>query len=93
MTVIVGLASYWWLPADAATAWFLNSEERALARARTLKDASHEISTKFSLKKAFAPFREPKFILWMLIAFNYPVAFATVSNCKETHLQSPRQNG
>lgn len=80
LTVIVGFASYWWLPADAATAWFLNAEEKACAKARTLKDASHEISTKFSLKKAFAPFKEKKFFLWMLISFNYPVAFATVSN-------------
>lgn len=80
LTVVVGAASFFWLPADAATAWFLSAEEKACAQARTLKDASHEISTAFSLKKAFAPFKEKKFILWVLISFNYPVAFSTVSN-------------
>lgn len=80
LTVIVGIIAYFWLPASPATAWFLNDAEKAVALARTLKDSSHHVDTKFNLRKAFAPFKEFKFILWVIISFNYPVAFATVSN-------------
>ncbi|RSL53837.1 hypothetical protein CEP51_014814 [Fusarium floridanum] len=80
LTVIVGAISFFWLPASPATAWFLNDREKAAARARTLRDGSNAVETKFSWKECFSTWKDWKFGLWCIINFTYPVAFATTSN-------------
>jgi sugar phosphate permease len=80
LTVIVGAIAFLWLPASPATAWFLTDREKAAARARTLRDGSNQVETKFSWKECFQIWHDWKFALWLLICFTYPVAFATTSN-------------
>ncbi|TDZ15293.1 Major facilitator-type transporter hxnP [Colletotrichum orbiculare MAFF 240422] len=80
LTVLVGAIAFWWLPASPATAWFLNDREKAAALARTLRDGSNKVESKFSWKECFTFWRDWKFVLWCIISFTYPVAFATTSN-------------
>jgi predicted MFS family arabinose efflux permease len=80
LTVLVGVVSFWWLPASPSTAWFLNSEEKDAGMARALRDGSSDVDVKFSFKEAFMIWNDWKFALWCLLAFTYPVAFATTSN-------------
>lgn len=80
LTVLVGIAAFWWLPASPATAWFLNDAEKAAARARSMRDSSNKVGTKFNMKDCFQIWKDWKFVLWMTVAFAYPVAFATTSN-------------
>nr|KAK5441280.1 hypothetical protein LTR18_007124 [Exophiala xenobiotica] len=80
MTVIVAFVAYFWLPSRPDTAWFLNDAEKAAARARHLRDASRVVNSEFDLKACFATWKDPKFALWVVIAFTYPVAFSTTSN-------------
>jgi sugar phosphate permease len=80
MTVITGVVAYWWLPSSPEKAWFLTPEEKAAARARSLKDGSRTVGSEFSLKQSFKTWRTPRFAIWMIIAFTYPVAFSTTSN-------------
>jgi MFS family permease len=79
-TVIVAVVAFFWLPARPDTAWFLNDAEKAAARARSLRDASKSINAEFNLKACFVTWKDWKFALWVIIAFTYPVAFATTSN-------------
>jgi MFS family permease len=80
MTVVVGIAALFWLPRSAETAWFLNDDERAAARARSLRDSSKSVNAHFNMKAAFQTWRDWKFPIWMIICFTYPVAFSTTSN-------------
>ncbi|KFH45973.1 putative transporter -like protein [Hapsidospora chrysogenum ATCC 11550] len=80
LTVIVGAIGFLWLPASPPTAWFLTDTEKVAARARTLRDGSNQVETKFSWKECFQIWRDWKFALWLLICFTYPVAFARTSN-------------
>ncbi|KZF20948.1 MFS general substrate transporter [Xylona heveae TC161] len=80
LTVLIGLFAYFWLPASPSTAWFLNDAEKAAAKARNLRDSSSKVDTKFNLKDCFQIWKDWKFALWCIIAFTYPVAFATTSN-------------
>lgn len=80
LTVIVGAIAFFWLPASPATAWFLSDREKAAARARTLRDGSNRVETKFRWKDCFSTWNDWKFGLWCIINFTYPVAFATTSN-------------
>jgi predicted MFS family arabinose efflux permease len=80
LTVIVAVVAYLWLPARPATAWFLNDRQKAAALARSLRDSSSQVDTKFSLKACFQTWKEPKFAAWVLICSTYAVAFATTSN-------------
>lgn len=80
LTVIIGVVSFWWLPASPATAWFLDDREKAAALARTLRDGSNKVDSKFDWKECFASWKDWKFVMWLFICFNYPVAFATTSN-------------
>ncbi|KAK0374474.1 hypothetical protein CLIM01_08187 [Colletotrichum limetticola] len=80
LTVLVGVVAFWWLPASPATAWFLNDREKAAALARTLRDGSNKVDSKFDWKECFTLWKDWKFVFWLSIAFNYPVAFATTSN-------------
>ncbi|KPM39235.1 putative transporter [Neonectria ditissima] len=80
LTVIVGAVAFFWLPGSPATAWFLTDEEKAAALARTLRDGSNKVDTKFSWKECYLSWKDWKFGLWCIINFTYPVAFATTSN-------------
>jgi hypothetical protein len=80
MTVIVAFIAYFWLPSRPDTAWFLSDAEKAAASARHLRDASRVVNSEFDLKACFATWKDPKFALWVVIAFTYPVAFSTTSN-------------
>lgn len=79
-TVIVALVAYFWLPARPDSAWFLNEAERNAARARSLRDGSKSVNAEFDLKACFVTWKDWKFAIWVIIAFTYPVAFATTSN-------------
>jgi len=80
LTVVVALAAFWWLPATPQTAWYLTKNEKAAALSRTLRDSSKEVDTKLNLKECFQTWRTPRFAVWVMICFTYPVAFATTSN-------------
>lgn len=80
MTVLTGTAAFFWLPGTPETAWFLNEDERRAARARSLRDGSRKVDVAFSIKEAFSTWKNKRFLVWMIIAFTYPVAFSTTSN-------------
>lgn len=80
LTVLAGVAAFWWLPASPSTAWFLDERERAAAKARALRDSTSAIDVPFNLRDCFKTWREWKFAMWLLICFTYPIAFATTSN-------------
>ncbi len=80
MTVVVGVVALFWLPGSPETAWFLNSDERAAARARSLRDSSKKVNVEFDLRAAFQTWKDWKFPIWVVICFTYPVAFSTTSN-------------
>ncbi|KAF2498656.1 MFS general substrate transporter [Lophium mytilinum] len=80
MTVLIGTAAFWWLPATPATAWFLTPAERAAARARSLRDSSSSTGVEFSVRECFQHWKTWKFFPWMVISFTYPVAFSTTAN-------------
>jgi len=61
MTVIVGLIAYFWLPSAPGHAWFLNENEKAAARARSLRDGSKSVGSEFSLKQSFRTWRGWRF--------------------------------
>lgn len=80
LTIVVGAIAFWWLPASPSTAWFLTDREKAAALARTLRDGSNKVDTKFSWKECFEMWKDWKFAMWLIVCFTYPVAFATTSN-------------
>ncbi|KAF3008273.1 hypothetical protein E8E14_002904 [Neopestalotiopsis sp. 37M] len=80
LTVLIAIIGYFWLPASSSTAWFLTDHERTVARLRSLRDASGKVDTDFSMKECFQQWNDWKFPLWCVIAFTYPVAFATCAN-------------
>jgi MFS family permease len=80
LTVLIGLVAYWWLPSSPGSAWFLNEDERTAAKSRSLRDGSKTVGSHFSLKAAFKTWRGPRFGVWCVICFTYPVAFSTTSN-------------
>lgn len=80
MTFLMGIISFFWLPGNPRTAWFLSERERAAATARLLRDTSAEVDTKLDLKVAFETWRDWKFPIWCIITFTYPVAYATAMN-------------
>ncbi|OJJ68433.1 hypothetical protein ASPBRDRAFT_133237 [Aspergillus brasiliensis CBS 101740] len=80
MTFLMGIISFFWLPGNPRTAWFLNERERAAATARLLRDTSAEVDTKLDLKVAFETWKDWKFPIWCIITFTYPVAYATAMN-------------
>ncbi|KAF2806977.1 MFS general substrate transporter [Mytilinidion resinicola] len=80
MTVLIGTAAFWWLPATPSTAWFLTPAERAAARARSLRDSSSSTGVEFSVRECFQHWKTWKFFPWMVISFTYPVAFSTTAN-------------
>ncbi|KAF2270339.1 MFS general substrate transporter [Lojkania enalia] len=80
MTVIVAIIAYFWLPADAKTAWFLNEAERVVAARRTVRDLSNVSHSNFSIKESFQTWKSWKMFPWCVISLTYAVAFSTTSN-------------
>lgn len=80
MTVVLGVVAFFWLPATPSTAWFLNEEERAIAKARHLRDGSGQVEEKFTFGDCFRTWKDPQFGVWCIISFTYPVAFSTTAN-------------
>ncbi|KAK6210800.1 hypothetical protein LQW54_005848 [Pestalotiopsis sp. IQ-011] len=80
LTVIIAVVGFFWLPATSSSAWFLTEHEREAARLRSLRDASGKVDTEFSLRESFQQWHDWKFPVWCIIAFTYPVAFATCAN-------------
>ncbi|RFU26381.1 hypothetical protein B7463_g9957, partial [Scytalidium lignicola] len=80
MTVIIGVIAYFWLPGTPENAWFLTEEEKTAAKARSLRDGSKKVGSEFSIRQAFVTWNNRRFVVWCIVAFTYPVAFATTSN-------------
>lgn len=80
MTLLIGVLGFLILPDNAQSAWFLNSRERDAATARLLRDSSSEVATDFNLKACFQSWADWQFPIWCVIAFTYPVAYATAMN-------------
>jgi MFS family permease len=58
-TVLFSFFTYWYLPRSAATAKFLNEEEKALAFHRIQVDSSSVVDEKFNLKDSLQIFKYP----------------------------------
>lgn len=80
MTVVLGVLGFFWLPATPSTAWFLNEEERAIAKSRHLHDGSGSVGEDFRIRDCFRNWNDSKFAIWCVICFTYPVAFSTTAN-------------
>ncbi|KAF4309522.1 major facilitator superfamily transporter [Botryosphaeria dothidea] len=80
MTVMIATVAFFWLPASAETAWFLTAAEKDAAAARSRRDASGSADEAYDVGAMFRTWADWKFPLWCIIAFTYPVAFATTSN-------------
>ena len=80
MTIIVSITAFFWLPATPDSAWFLTAQEKAAAKARSLRDSSGAVDTEFNLRECFQIWKNWKFFPWCVISFTYPVAFITTSN-------------
>jgi hypothetical protein len=55
----LALFAFWYLPYSAATARFLNEEEKKLAFHRIQVDSSSEVNEKFALRDALKIFKHP----------------------------------
>ncbi|KUI66208.1 hypothetical protein VM1G_02428 [Cytospora mali] len=80
MTVVLGVVAFFWLPATPSTAWFLTEDEKAVAKARHLRDGSGRVGEDFKFKDCFRTWNDPMFAVWCIISFTYPVAFSTTAN-------------
>lgn len=78
-TVLIGITGYWWLPESASQCRWLTPEEKGAAIARSLRDSSQEVASKFSLKEAFKPWKDWKMGFFTIISFTYPVCWVTTS--------------
>ncbi|KAG5920956.1 hypothetical protein E4U42_006020 [Claviceps africana] len=67
VTVVVAVLSYCYLPGQAATARFLDEEERRLAVHRIRVDSSSEVAERFRLGEALGIFRLPSSYAFLAI--------------------------
>lgn len=58
-TLSFSVFAFWYLPYSAATARFLNEEEKKLAFHRIQVDSSSEVNEKFALRDALKIFKHP----------------------------------
>lgn len=79
-TVAFATLTAFMLPWSTDTANFLSEREKAIARARILKDGSTATNTKFNSKTFFKPLRDWKFYVFASIAICYGVAATVASN-------------
>ncbi|KAJ5760144.1 hypothetical protein N7520_007300 [Penicillium odoratum] len=80
LTLLSGVLGFFLLPDTPQKAWFLDHRERAAATARMLRDSSSEVSTTFDWKACRQTWNNWQFPVWCVIAFTYPVAYATAMN-------------
>lgn len=86
MTVVLGVAAFFWLPATPSTAWFLTEDEKAVAAARHYRDGGSGPAggegggEGFRLGDCFRTWGDPVFAVWCAISLTYPVAFSTTAN-------------
>lgn len=80
MTVLTGLFGFYWIPESPATGRWFTPAEKAAALARSLRDSSREVDSKFSWTEAFESWRDWKMILFTIISLTYPVCWSTTSN-------------
>ncbi|KAH6673302.1 major facilitator superfamily domain-containing protein [Halenospora varia] len=81
LTVLGGTVAIMILPKSAATAYFLNEEEKALAYHRIAANSSTVVDSKFSFRQAIRVFKQDR--LWpvyMMIGFCTGVPLFSVSN-------------
>lgn len=78
--MLLSLFGYYWLPASPQSARWLTPAEKYVARTRSLQDGSKDVGEDFNLKLAFRQWKDPKMIIWAMIALTYPVPFTTASN-------------
>lgn len=67
MTAVVGVATFFLLPNDFETAYFLNEEEKILMRMRLQQSARYVEHEEFNVKEVWKTLRDPK--TW-LTSFN-----------------------
>ncbi|KAL2008283.1 hypothetical protein VTN00DRAFT_8265 [Thermoascus crustaceus] len=80
MTVLIALVGYYWLPGTPQEARWLTPAEKEVARAHSLRDRSKVVCEDFSIKLAFQQWKDPKMIMWSIIAFTYTNPFTTSAN-------------
>lgn len=80
MTVLLSLFGYYWLPASPQEARWLSPAEKEVATARSLRDGSRVVGEEFDLKLAFRQWKDPKMLVWTIIALTYPIPFTTAAN-------------
>jgi predicted MFS family arabinose efflux permease len=81
LTVVGGIIAIILLPKSAATAYFLNQEEKALAYHRIASNSSMVVDSKFSFKQAIQVFRQDRlWLVYMAIGFCTGVPLFSVSN-------------
>jgi hypothetical protein len=80
ITVLLSVFAYYWLPSNPQEARWLTPAEREVARERSLRDGSRVVGEEFDLKLAFRQWKDPKMMIWTVIALTYPIPFTTAAN-------------
>ncbi|KAF3026574.1 hypothetical protein E8E14_014150 [Neopestalotiopsis sp. 37M] len=78
-SVLFSIFAFWYLPRDAASAKFLNEEEKALAYHRMAVDSSSIVSEEFNLRDALKIFKYPSTYGFLLIEICLGVPLQSVS--------------
>lgn len=78
-TVIFSFFAFYYLPKDAASAKFLNEEEKELAFHRIQTDSSSTVTEKFDLKDALKIFKQPTTYAFLAIEICLGVPLQSVS--------------
>ncbi|KAH8881097.1 MFS general substrate transporter [Thozetella sp. PMI_491] len=65
-TILMAIISWFYLPMNGATAWFLTAEEKELAHHRLQIDSSSVVNQPFDLRDALAILKEPS--SWVILA-------------------------
>lgn len=79
-TVIISVFAFLYLPRSAATAKFLNEEEKEVARKRVELDSSAIQTEKLSIRDAIKVFKHPVCVAWMLQEILIGVPLNSINN-------------
>lgn len=79
LTVLFSIFAFWYLPGSAATAKFLNEEEKKLAHHRIQVDSSSVVNEKFDIKESLKIFRQPSTYAFLAIEICLGVPLQSVS--------------
>lgn len=69
LTIIWAVVIFFALPSDTEGAWFLNDEEKHVARLRLELDSVQSFEQKFNIKEAISEFTTPHGYIRCIIAF------------------------